>query len=55
MSERFVLGVDGGGTASSLAAESLDGRRLFETYGGGTNARSAGPEAVYAALRDLEG
>lgn len=53
MSRRYVLGVDGGGTTSRLAAERVEGGVLFQAHGGTTNPRSAGSEAAHTALRSL--
>ncbi len=49
----WIFGIDGGGTASRLRAESLNGTVLYRGSAGSTNLNSNSPESVEEQLRQL--
>ncbi len=50
---KYVVGMDGGGTKVQLCAADVDGKRLLEEVGGGTNLCSAPEAQVAETLRIL--
>ncbi len=51
--ERYVLGFDGGGTKTLVAAETMAGRELFRLTGGALNPNGEAPETVRQTLAEL--
>ena len=51
----YVIGIDGGGTKAQLYAADLNGTKLYESIGGGTNICVSSEEQVRKVLTELIG
>lgn len=55
MPERFVIGVDGGGSKTTVVVANQQGKPLGKIQGGATNYHSVGGEAAFQALNQAIG